>query len=99
MMIHAYPEMYLNGAQTKLGDAFDHAVNTCGISGSEFIKLFLVSSVSKRMASGEPAYVAGKSGIEIVLEQRNRDINKASGEILYCLAKVLGCTMEDLIEK
>lgn len=213
MMTHAYQEIYLNRAQTILGDAFDHAVNTCGIPGSDFVKLFLVSSVSKRMENGEPAYVTGKSGIELVLdivaetkgqelqiepqvrfdrskeywigwavayyqwysdrkyhdifkvvsfedlqnmytplheaditkfvdivdsrmkeyfsetnlkrirtvygctqaelaersgvslrsiqmyEQRNRDINKASGETLYRMAKVLGCTMEDLIEK
>ena len=32
-------------------------------------------------------------------EQRNKDINKAQAESLYCLAKVLGCTMEDLLEK
>lgn len=31
-------------------------------------------------------------------EQRNKDINKAQAESLYCLAKVLGCTMEDLLE-
>ena len=31
-------------------------------------------------------------------EQRNKDINKAQAESLYCLAKALGCTMEDLLE-
>lgn len=32
-------------------------------------------------------------------EQRNKDINKASAETVLSLAKVLGCTMEDLLEK
>ncbi|MBQ4523167.1 MAG: helix-turn-helix domain-containing protein [Lachnospiraceae bacterium] len=32
-------------------------------------------------------------------EQRNKNINKASVDTMYRLAKVLGCTMEDLIEK
>lgn len=32
-------------------------------------------------------------------EQGHRDINKASGDTLYQLAKVLNCTMEDLLEK
>ena len=32
-------------------------------------------------------------------EQRNKDINKASVDTVYRLAKVLGCAMEDLIEK
>ena len=31
-------------------------------------------------------------------EQRNKDINKAHAESLYCLSKSLGCNMEDLLE-
>ena len=213
MMPHAYQEMYLNKAQSALGDAFDYAINTCGISGKDFVKLFITSSVSKRMENGEPSFLAGKSGIEIaaevvsetmgkkldiapeehfgrseeywigwvvayyqwyssrrysdifkvltyedlqkmyytlheaditkfveiaderikeffadtnlkrirmsygctqaelaersgvslrsiqMYEQRNKDINKASAETVYRISKVLGCTMEDLIEK
>ena len=67
-MTHAYQEIYLSKAQSVLGDAFDYAVNTCGISGNDFVKLFIASSVSKRMENGEPAYLSGKSGIEIVRE-------------------------------
>ena len=67
-MTYAYQEIYLSKAQSVLGDAFDYAVNTCGIFGDDFVKLFIASSVSKRMENGEPAYLAGKSGIEIVLE-------------------------------
>lgn len=65
MMTHAYEEIYLSKAQAALGDAFDYAVNTCGIPGQDFIKLFNASTVSKRMENGEPAFLAGKSGIEI----------------------------------
>ncbi len=68
MMIHAYQETYLNRAQVKLGDAFDYAINTCGISGDKFVKLFTVSSVSKRIENGEAAIIAGKSGIEIAID-------------------------------
>lgn len=67
-MTHAYQEIYLSKAQSSLGDAFDYAVNTCAIPGTDFVKLFIASSVSKRMENGEPAYLAGKSGIEIVGE-------------------------------
>ena len=67
-MIHAYRETYLSKAQSVLGDTFHYAVNTCNISGSDFIKLFVASSVSKRMENGELAYLVGKSGIEIVVE-------------------------------
>ena len=213
MTIHAYQETYLSKAQAALGDAFDYAINACGIPGEDFIKLFTASSVSKRMENGEPAFLAGKSGIEIaadvifettgrqleampeehigrsreywigwavcyyqwfsarsfsdifkifsfedlqnmyytlheaditkfadivdekikeyfkdtnlkrirasygctqaelakhsgvslrsiqMYEQRNKDINKASAEALYRISKVLGCTIEDLLEK
>ena len=68
MTIHAYQEIYLNKAQAALGDAFDYAVNTCCISGADFVKLFIVSSISKRMENGDPAYLAGKSGIEIAVD-------------------------------
>ena len=213
MTIHAYQETYLSKAQAALGDAFDYAINTCEIPGEDFIKFFTASSVSKRMENGEPAFLAGKGGIEIAIdvvlettgklldkdpqehmgrsreywigwavcyyqwysarsfsdifkvlsfedlqnmyytlheaditkfanivdeiirehfkdtnlkrirtsygctqaelskrsgvslrsiqmyEQRNKDINKASAEALYRISKVLGCTVEDLLEK
>ena len=79
-MIHAYRETYLSKAQSVLGDAFHYAVNTCNISGSDFIKLFVASSVSKRMENGEPAYLAGKSGIEIVVEVVEETMGKKIGE-------------------
>jgi DNA-binding transcriptional regulator YiaG len=31
-------------------------------------------------------------------EQRNKDINKAQADTLYALAKILGCSIEDLLE-
>ena len=205
-MTHAYREIYLSNAQSVLGDAFDYAINTCQIPGDDFVKLFIASSISKRMENGEPSLLSGKSGIEIAIEvvleatptehmersaeywigwavayyqwysarrysdifkvltfddlqkmyytlheaditkfvdiaeerikehfkdtslkrirmaygctqaelakqsgvslrsiqmyeQRRKDINKASVETLYSIAKVLGCTIEDLIER
>ena len=68
MTTHAYQETYLSRAQAALGDAFDYAINTCHIPGSDFTKLFTASSVSKRMENGEPAILAGKSGIEIAAD-------------------------------
>ena len=68
MTTRAYQEIYLSKAQSSLGDAFDYAVNDCQIPGADFVKLFTASSVSKRMENGEPAVLAGKSGIEIVCE-------------------------------
>jgi DNA-binding transcriptional regulator YiaG len=49
------------------------------------------------------AELAERSGVSLrsiqMYEQRNKNINKANADTIYCLAKVLGCTMEDLIEK
>ena len=71
-------EIYLNKAQTVLGDAFDYAVNVCGIPGDDFVKLFTASQVSRRMENGEPAYLMGRSGIEtareIVIETKGLEL-------------------------
>lgn len=49
------------------------------------------------------AALAKESGVMLrsiqMYEQRRKDINKASAETLYRIAKTLGCTIEDLIEK
>lgn len=67
-MIHAYQEIYLNKAQAVLGDSFDYAIDTCKISGDDFIKMFLASPISKKIENGEHKYLIGKSGVEIVNE-------------------------------
>ncbi len=68
MTIHAYQEIYLSKAQSVLGDAFDYAINSCNLPGDTFVKMFIVSSTSKKFENGEPAYLAGKSGIELVMD-------------------------------
>ena len=49
------------------------------------------------------AELAKRSNVSLrsiqMYEQRNKDINRASAETVLSLAKVLGCTMEDLLEK
>ena len=49
------------------------------------------------------AELAKKSGVGLrsiqLYEQQKKDINKASAESLYKISKVLGCAMEDLLEK
>ncbi len=68
MMIHAYQECYLNSAKRNIGIAFDYAINVCKISGADFVNMFLISNISKRIENGEPLYLKGKSGIEIAKE-------------------------------
>ncbi len=68
MMTRAYPEIYLNNAMASMGEAFDYIVNDCGIAGSDFVKMLLGSSVCRKLENGEPAYLSGKSGIELARE-------------------------------
>ena len=72
----------------------------------ERIKEFFADTNLKRirMSYGcTQAELAERSGVSLrsiqMYEQRNKDINKASAETVYRISKVLGCTMEDLIEK
>ena len=79
-MTHAYQEIYLSNAQALLGDAFDYAINACGVAGDSFIKLFSVSSVSNRIENGEPSYLLGKSGIETAVDVLVETTGKAPSE-------------------
>lgn len=83
-MIHAYREIYLSNVQSSLGDAFDYAINTCGVPGESFVKMFVAGSVSRRIENGEPAYLSGKSGIELAVEI----IEEATGKMPCAEQKV-----------
>lgn len=57
-----------------------------------------------RMTKGySQKQLAELSGVSLrsvqMYEQRHKDINKAQSESLHRLAKVLGCTMENLLEE
>ncbi|MCR4609769.1 MAG: helix-turn-helix domain-containing protein [Eubacterium sp.] len=66
MVIHAYDESYINTAQNILGHAVDFAVMSLNLDPDTFGNAFAVSSVSKQFASGNPRYVAGMNGCELV---------------------------------
>ena len=67
-MIHAYAEEYLNDAMDNLGEAFDYAVNACFLDIDEFMDLFIASGYSDGFGKGNPKYVSGLSGTELVME-------------------------------
>ena len=66
MEIHAYDEIYIESAQNILGHMFDFAVNEVGIEADEYARLFISTSVANNIEKGNPTYVAGKTGPEIV---------------------------------
>lgn len=68
MEMRAYPSDYLDMAQRVMGDMLDFAVNTCNMDIDEFYTLFLASDISTQLQDGNPTYLAGKTGCEIVKE-------------------------------
>ena len=67
-MIHAYDKDYLDDAMQNLGEAFDYAVNACGIEIDEFMQMFIVSGFSEQFEKGTPKIISGMSGTELVME-------------------------------
>lgn len=72
----------------------------------ERVKVYYKDTNLKRIRTAygcTQAELAKESGASLrsiqMYEQRRKDINKASAETLYGIAKALGCTIEDLIEK
>lgn len=67
-MSRLYNEMYLEDGMRNLGEMLDYAVNACGISIDQYWKLFLKSGVADEFGKGNPAYICGRSGTELVKE-------------------------------
>lgn len=68
MEMRAYPSDYLTSAQRIMGDMLDFAVNTCEMDIDNYFELFTVSDVSTQFQNGNPTYIAGKTGCELVKE-------------------------------
>lgn len=171
-MIHAYNEFYLNDAKQNLAVFFDYAINDCGVDADLFARIFVQSGYADKFERGNPAIIAGMSGVELakkvllyvypnwnfpdrtfleecspvywagwalaeyqwvtckrfknifsritfsevismyhvyheigvslrsiqMYEQKVNDIDKAQARTVYKLSRVLGCTVEDLLE-
>lgn len=64
-MICAYNELYLNDAKENLAEFFDYAINSCKFDADFFAKLFVQSGYADKFERGNPAIIAGMSGIEL----------------------------------
>ena len=65
---HAYSQLYLNKSSRAVGNMLHDAVLEFGMDGGDFLKLFIQSDVARQIESGNPKYIAGKSGLELFLE-------------------------------
>ena len=78
-MMNAYDKDYLYHSQKNFGHMVDFAVNTCDYDIDEFFNMFLASNACIQFENGNPAYIAGKTGCElvrlVVAEIKNADID------------------------
>ena len=77
MTIHAYSQLYLSKASRAVGNMLHDAVVEFDISGTDFLKLFIQSDVAEQFESGNPKYIAGKSGLELFLEVMEKTTGKS----------------------
>jgi len=70
-MIHAYDEMYVDSAMNNLGDAFDYVASDLNMDKDEFLKLFISTGIAEEFGNGNPKYIMGMSGPELVEEVLN----------------------------
>ena len=79
MTTHAYSPLYLAKASRAVGNMLHDAVLEFGMNGADFLKLFIQSDVAEQIESGNPKYIAGKSGLELFLEVMER----TTGEVFH----------------
>lgn len=66
--MYAYSDLYVEKAQSVLGNMLHYAVYDLGMELSEFYSHFLNSRIAYCFGLGDPKYVVGMSGIELAME-------------------------------
>lgn len=85
-MKYAYDIDYLDDAQDILGDMFDFAVNTCKIDVEKFVVLFNHTGIAKQFGKGNPKYIAGMNGCEVVRDimfRAGTPVNDEMQDVMY----------------
>lgn len=64
-MTHAYNKSYLSNAKSRLSQFFDYAINDCKFESNWIAKIFITSGYAEKFERGNPAILAGMSGVEL----------------------------------
>ena len=67
-MLHSYNQIYLNDAMTNLAEAFETAASIYKFDLDYFMHLFIASGIAQQFQVGNPKYISGKSGAELVAD-------------------------------
>ena len=65
-MMHAYNQYYIEDVMNNLAAMFDCAANVVHYDISVFYEMFLASGVATQIEMGNPRYLSGLSGIELM---------------------------------
>lgn len=82
-MTHAYNQLYLEDAMNNLGTMLDCAVNAAQCDLLVFYEMFLSSGVASQMEVGNPRYLSGMSGMELMQLVLKRSSDKAISVMDY----------------
>lgn len=77
-MMRAYNELYVEDAQRNMAGMFDYAIRALNFDEDDFFLLFIKSGIAEMFQHGNPKYVAGLSGIELVQKVVERTGGKFS---------------------
>ena len=72
MVMHAYDRMYLSKVSRTIGNMLHDAVIEYGFDGDMFLRQFIQSRIAQEIENGNPKYLAGCSGHEMLLEVTER---------------------------
>lgn len=72
MVMHAYDRMYLSKVSRTIGNMLHDAVIEYGFDGDMFLRQFIQSRIAHEIETGNPKYLAGCSGHEMLLEVTER---------------------------
>ena len=75
-MTHAYNQLYLEDAMNNLGSMLDSAVHAAHCNLFDFYDMFLSSGVATQMQAGNPRYLCGLSGMELMQLVLERSTDK-----------------------
>ena len=93
-MIHAYDEIYLDDAMRNLGEAIDYSANCCQIDMDSFIEMFIMTGYAEQFEAGNPKYVSGMSGTELVMDvltKSREEIDFSKPQIEYDYSSEYWC--------
>ncbi len=67
-MTYSYNQVYLNDAMNNMAEAFEIAAHIYKYDLDYFLKIFIISGIASQFEKGNPKYIAGKSGAELVAD-------------------------------